>query len=186
VNRLVVLSGPSGVGKGTVVAELRRRLPQLWLSTSVTTRPARPGETRGVDYVFVSPQDYRQMVADGVLLEHDEHFGHGYGTPRAPVEQALADGRPALLEIDVNGALQVRERLGEQAMLVMLVPPSLPELERRLAGRATEDATALATRLARVHNELAAAEVFDRTIVNADVREAAGELLSLFEITGEL
>jgi guanylate kinase len=177
--RLVVLSGPSGVGKGTVLEEVRRQLPELWTSVSVTTREPRPGETDGVHYWFVDRPTYDQLVADGALLEHDEHFGAGYGTPRAPVERALAEGRPAVLEIDYKGARQVRDALGELAQLVMLVPPDVEELVRRITTRGTEDPADVARRLARVQEELAAAADYDRTITNVSVREAAGELLDL-------
>lgn len=179
MSRLLVLAGPSGVGKGTVLAALRRLLPDLWVSVSVTTRAPRPGEVDGEHYVFVSRERYDRMVAGGELLEHDEHFAAGYGTPLAPVEQALAEGRPAVLEIDFHGARQVRRALGERALLVMLLPPDLDELERRLLGRGTEDPASAARRLERARAELAAADEFDVVITNVDVEESARLLLPL-------
>jgi guanylate kinase len=181
LTRLLVLAGPSGVGKGTVVAALRELLPALWLSVSVTTRAPRPGEVDGEHYLFIDHATYAHMVADDALLEHDEHFGAGYGTPRGPVEAALAEGRPALLEIDYEGARQVKAALGERALLVMLVPPSVEELERRLRDRGTEDATAVEGRLDRARAELAAQHEFEVVLENADVGKTAHRLLSLVQ-----
>ena len=178
--RLVVLVGPSGVGKGTVIRAARALLPTLWVSLSATTRAPRPGEAEGVAYQFVTPAEFERMVADGELLEHHAHFSASYGTPREPVETRLAAGVPSALEIDLHGARQVREALGEKAYLVFLAPPSAAELERRLTARATEDAGALAARLDRAREELAAMGEFDAVIVNDDVAKAARELVSLW------
>lgn len=176
--RLTVLSGPSGVGKGTVVRWLRRHHPDVWLSVSVTTRAPRPGETDGVEYRFVDPPGFEALRAGGQLLEWAEYAGHRYGTPRVPVEERLAAGRPALLEIDLQGARQVRASMPD-ALLVFLAPPSQEELVRRLTGRGTEDADAHRRRLAAAAAELAAAAEFDAVVVNSDVPTAAGRLLAL-------
>ncbi len=179
--RLTVLSGPSGVGKGTVVAHIRRHHPQVWLSVSVTTRPPRPGETDGVEYHFIDDAEFDRLVAGGKLLEHATYAGHRYGTPRAAVERKLAAGAPALLEIDLQGARQVRRRL-PHALLVFLAPPSWEELARRLVGRGTEDADVVRRRLHASRLELAAEGEFDEVIVNSTVPEAAQRLVTLMAI----
>jgi guanylate kinase len=173
-----VLSGPSGVGKGSVVQVLRRRHPDVWLSVSVTTRAPRPGEREGVEYVFVDQAEFDRMVAAGELLEHDAHMGASYGTPRGPVERQLATGGPVLLEIDLQGARQVRARMPD-AQLVFLAPPSFDELARRLVGRGTEDDAAVRARLDRARTELAAEDEFDVVIVNDDLEAAADRLVAL-------
>lgn len=174
--RLTVLSGPSGVGKGSVVAALKDRHPQVWVSVSVTTRPPRPEETDGVQYHFLDRAAYDELVATGRLLEHAEFAGNGYGTPAAPVAQRLAAGLPALLEIELQGARQVRRAM-PAARLVFLAPPSWAELERRLAGRATEHSEAVRRRLERARVEMAAGTEFDAVIVNDTVERAAEELV---------
>ena len=181
-HRLTVVSGPSGVGKSSVVGELRKLEPDIYFSVSVTTRAPRPGEVDGAHYHFVDRVEFDAMVADGRLLEWAEFAGNYYGTPREPVEKALAEGRPAILEIELQGARQVRVAMPE-ARLVMLMPPSWEELVGRLTGRGTESEAAVQARLAEAERELAAAGEFDERLVNADVREAAEHLLSL--ITGE-
>ncbi|MEP7021908.1 MAG: guanylate kinase [Pseudonocardiales bacterium] len=180
VARLTVLSGPSGVGKGTVVAKVRELYPHVWVSVSCTTRPPRPGEREGVQYRFVSRTEFARMVEAGELLEHAQFAGHLYGTPKAPVLQHLAAGTPSLLEIELQGARQVRASLPE-ANLVFLTPPSWAELERRLAGRGTEPADVIAARLARAKVELAAESEFDEVIVNDDVGRAAAQLVGSIE-----
>lgn len=177
--RLTVLAGPTAVGKGTVSADLRQRFPQIWLSVSATTRPPRPGEIDGVHYLFVSAEEFADMVARGDLLEHAVvHGRHHYGTPRAPVEQRLRQGQPALLEIDLQGARQVRTTM-PQARFVFLAPPSWEELVRRLVGRGTEDEDERNRRLATARIEMAAQAEFDHTIINDDVARATDELVAL-------
>lgn len=176
--RLTVLSGPSGVGKGTVVAALRRRHPGIWVSVSVTTRAPRPGEVDAEHYHFVDDRRFSELVDAGELLEYATFGGHRYGTPRAPVMNQLAAGRPALLEIDLQGARQVRKSMPD-ARLVFLAPPSWEELIRRLTGRATEPAHVVAERLALAQGELASVDEFDRTLINHDVDSAADELVDL-------
>ena len=178
--RLTVLSGPSGVGKGTVVEAVRRRHPQVWVSVSATTRPPRPGEVDGVHYRFVSRAQYDAMIAAGELLEHAEFAGNGYGTPLAPLRARRDAGVPTLLEIELQGARQVRVA-DRDAQLVFLVPPSWAELEHRLRARATESDERIAARLAQARVEMAAASEFDVRIVNDDVERAAAELVSLIE-----
>jgi guanylate kinase len=177
-SRLTVLSGPSGVGKGSVVAEIRRRYPEVWLSVSATTRAPRPGEVDGVQYHFVTRAEFEQMAADGRMLEWAEYAGNLYGTPRGPVEERLAAGRPALLEIELQGARQVRRAMPE-AHLVFLAPPSREELARRLVGRGTEDEAAIAERLGVAEVEMAAACEFDVVLVNDTIEHAAEELVRL-------
>lgn len=173
--RLVVLSGPSGVGKSTVVDWVRRREPRLWVSVSATTRPPRAGDVEGETYFFVSRDRFAAMAEAGELLEWAEFAGHLYGTPRGPVEQRLAAGTPVLLEIELQGARQVRAAVPD-ALLVFLAPPSWDELVRRLVGRGTEEPDVVERRLAAARVELAAEPEFDRTVVNSSV-EAAGEAL---------
>lgn len=178
-HRLVVLAGPTAVGKGTVAAYIREHFPEVWLSVSATTRVPRPGEREGVHYHFVDDTEFKRMREAGELLESAVVHGRAsYGTPRKPVEQALAEGRMALLEIDLQGARQVREAMPE-AFFVFLAPPSWDELVRRLVGRGTEDAEEREARLATARRELEAAEEFDVTIVNDEVRHAAEQLVSL-------
>lgn len=179
-NRLTVLSGPSGVGKGTVVAKVRELYPHIWVSVSWTTRAPRPGETDGVEYHFVTRDEFGRMVESGELLEYDEHFGNIYGTPREPVLRHLAAGVPTLLEIDLEGSRQVRAAMPD-AQLVFLAPPDREELERRLGGRGTESSDVMAHRLHRAELEMAAAREFDAVIVNDDVGRAAAELVALIE-----
>jgi guanylate kinase len=176
--RLTVLSGPSGVGKSTVAARLRSRCPWIWQSVSVTTRPPRPGEMEGREYFFVSRPEFEAMAARGELLEYAEFAGNLYGTPRGPVQLRLHQGAPALLEIDVAGARQVRDAVPD-ALLIFLAPPSWDELERRLTGRNTESAEVVSRRLEAARAELAAAGEFDITLVNTSVEYVCGQLVAL-------
>jgi guanylate kinase len=179
-SRLTVLSGPSGVGKGTVVAAVRQLYPHVWVSVSATTRHPRPGERNGVEYRFVTREQFEQMIDSDELLEWAEFAGNLYGTPRAPVLERLAAGVPTLLEIELQGARQVRARMPD-AQLVFLEPPSWPELERRLIGRGSETPEVIATRLDRARIEMDSREDFDARVVNDDVDHAAAELVGLIE-----
>ncbi|HVV76922.1 MAG TPA: guanylate kinase [Mycobacteriales bacterium] len=178
--RLTVLSGPAGVGKSSVVAALRDIAPHVWVSVSATTRRQRPGEVEGASYNFVSVAEFEAMRQRGELLESATYAGNHYGTPRRAVEERLAAGIPVLLEIELQGARQVRT-LDPNALLVFLAPPSWEELERRLRGRGTEDPAVIERRLARAKVELAAEGEFDALIVNTSVDEAAAHLAALIE-----
>jgi len=166
------------VGKGTVVIGLRKRRPDIWLSVSVTTRSPRPGEVDGREYHFVSDADFDRMVADGELLEWAAFAGYRYGTPREPVVRHLAAGVPALLEIDIEGARQVRQAVPD-ALLVFLAPPSWDELVRRLSGRGTEPPEVIARRLELAAEEIEAGKEFDITLVNTSVEDVCGQLVTL-------
>ena len=176
--RLSVLSGPSGVGKGTVVARIRSDYPDIWVSVSCTTRVPRPGERDGVEYYFVTREQFLALAEAGDLLEYAEFAGNLYGTPRTPVERRLAGGQLTLLEIDLQGARQVRAAMPD-ARLVFLAPPSWAELERRLTRRGTETGAAVAVRLEQARVELAAENEFDTVVINDDVDRAAAELAAL-------
>lgn len=177
--RVTVVSGPTAVGKGTLVDALRRRHPDVWLSISATTRPQRPGEVDGVHYHFLSEEEFDDLVAgDGLLEWAAVHGTHRYGTLRRPVVAALAEGKCVLLEIDLQGARQIRRTLPE-ARFVFIAPPSWDELVRRLVGRGTESAAQRERRLATAQLELDARAEFDHVVVNADVEDAVSELVGL-------
>lgn len=175
----MVLAGPTAVGKGTVAAHVREHHDDVWLSVSATTRPPRPGEIHGEHYFFVDDAEFDRLEREGQLLEWATVHGRArYGTPRGPVEDSLAAGRPTMLEIDLQGARQVREAMPE-ALFVFLAPPSWDELVHRLVGRGTESEEERTRRLETARTELAAVDEFDVTIVNDDVARAAEELVSL-------
>lgn len=176
--RLVVLAGPTAVGKGTVAQHVREHYPEIRHSVSWTTRSPRPGEVDGVHYRFVSDAEFDAGLADDAFLEWARvHNSHRYGTPRSGVEETLATGHSVLLEIDLQGARQVRERMPE-AMLIFLAPPTWDELVRRLVGRGTEDAAERERRLETARIELGAQDEFDAVVVNHDVAAAAAEVVA--------
>lgn len=182
-SRLVVLAGPTAVGKGTVSTYIRDNYPNVVLSVSATTRKPRPGEVHGVNYYFVTDAEFDAMEASGQMLETATvHNAFRYGTPRAPIEEAIAQGTSILLEIDLQGARAVKQAM-PSAVLVFLLPPSWEELVRRLIGRGTEDAAEQARRLETAKVELAAQDEFDYRIVNRDVSQAAQEVVDLMSIT---
>lgn len=177
---VVVLSGPSAVGKSTVVRCLRDQIPDLHFSVSVTTRAPRPGEVDGIDYTFVSAAEFDRLIEAGELLEWAEIHGglHRSGTPAAPVRSALAAGVPMLIEVDLAGARAVKATMPEVTS-VFLAPPSWAALEQRLTGRGTESAEVQARRLATAREELAAQDDFDVVVVNSQLESACAELVSL-------
>lgn len=178
-SRLTVLAGPTAVGKGTVSTYIRDNYPEVWLSVSATTRPPRPGEVDGVHYFFVSPERFDELVATGQMLEWAVVHGvNRYGTIRSTVEQAMAEGKSVLLEIDLQGARQVKESMPE-ANFVFLAPPSWDEMVRRLVGRGTETPDEQRRRLETAKLELAAEPEFNFTVINDEVKRAADELVSL-------
>ena len=180
--RLTVLSGPTAVGKGTVVTRLSQQHPEIFVSVSVTTRPPRPGEVDGVHYHFVSDAEFDALIADGALLEWAIVHGlYRYGTPRDPVMRALDEGRPALLEIDLQGARQVKANCPD-ARFVFLAPPSWEELVRRLVGRGTESVVQQQRRLETARAELAAQTEFDHVVVNREIGQAAEDLVALVRL----
>lgn len=182
-SRLLVLAGPTAVGKGTVAAHIRENHPEIHLSVSATTRPPRPGEVDGVHYFFVDDAEFDRLIAEDALLEHAVvHNRSRYGTPRAPIDQALSEGKTVLLEIDLQGARQVRAA-EPSATLIFLLPPSWDELVHRLVGRGTENEEERARRLRTAKVELAAQSEFDYRIVNEDVATAAREVVELSEAT---
>lgn len=182
--RLTVITGPSGVGKGTLVAELLRRHPAIWLSVSATTRPPRSGEEEGSSYFFLSRERFEQLVQEGGFLEWAEFAGNLYGTPRRPVEERLAAGRSVLLEIELEGARRVRQTFPTGYQL-FIKPPSLEELERRIRGRGTDSEEAIRRRLQRARVELAAEGEFDAVLVNGDLEAAVAELEAALGLAAE-
>ena len=177
--KLMVLSGPSGVGKGTIVQRVLQARPNCALSVSCTTRPPREGEKDGVNYFFLTREKFEEMIKDGGFLEYSEHFSNFYGTPRFFVEQKLKEG-DVILEIEVDGALNVKKAYKE-AILVMIAPPDRQTLVKRLRGRGTEDEETIAKRIARADYELSKASYYDYTIINDDLDEAVGEVVQILE-----
>lgn len=176
--RLTVLSGPSAVGKSTVIEAIRRHNPEVWLSISVTTRRPRPGEVHGREYYFVAEPEFKEMAAAGELLEWARYAGNFYGTPRGPVAERLEAGIASLLEVDVVGARQVRAAV-PGALLVFLAPPSWDELVRRLTGRGTESSDVIGQRLEAAKEELQAENEFDITLINTSVKDVCAQLVAL-------
>lgn len=184
--RLFVISGPSGAGKGTLLAELRKQRPDLGLTVSATTRSPRPGEVDGTSYYFLSDEEFRSRIAAGEFVEWAEVHGHLYGTLVSEVKRLLAKGHSLVLEIDVQGALNVR-KVYPDAVLIFIEPPSLQALEERLRGRGTEDETSIELRLKNARHEMELADQYDARIVNDTVDRAAQELGSVmrrFEMDG--
>ncbi len=171
IGKLIVLTGPSGVGKGTLLRSLLQRHPDLYLSISVTTRSPRPGEVNGQHYYFVSRSEFERMVAQGELLEWAEFAGNYYGTPRAQVEERVQRGEWVILEIELQGARQIRQTFPE-ALRIFILPPSLPELEFRIRNRGQDTEDAIARRLQRAQEEIDAANEFDIQIINDDFDKA--------------
>lgn len=181
MTRLTVIAGPTAVGKGTVVRYILEHNPEILLSVSVTTRKPRVGEIDGVHYYFVSNERFDQMIADDELLEYAVvHQTNRYGTPRRPVDEALAAGKQMILEIDIQGAQQVKESMPE-ANLIFIAPPSLEELNRRLLGRGTESAEEIAIRLETAAVEMGSQGLFDHVVINDEVAECAAEVLDLMK-----
>jgi guanylate kinase len=173
--QLIVITGPSGVGKGTLVRQLLERHPNLHLSVSATTRPPRAGEIDGKDYFFVSQTTFAQMIQDDELLEWAEFAGNCYGTPRLAVEESLAQGISVLLEIEIEGAKQIKQTF-PKAFRIFILPPSFDELEHRLRQRGTESEASILRRLAKAKAEIALGEEFDRKIVNDNLETALAAL----------
>jgi len=182
--RLFVVSGPSGAGKGTVVAGALKHRPDVFLSVSATTRPARRGEIDGVNYHFVSERDFIAGRDRGEFLETAEVYGNYYGTPRAPVEAALREGRDVVLELDIQGALAVKRALPE-SVLVFIEPPSLEELFSRLRGRRTEDADALRRRVQAAYDEVREKGAYDHIVVNDRVEDAIAQVIRIMNAPQE-
>jgi guanylate kinase len=178
--RLFVLAGPSGAGKGTIIARALRTASRVVPSVSVTTRPPRPAERDGVHYRFISEEDFRSLAEQGELLEWAEVHGHLYGTPRGPVATALDEGRDVLLELDVRGAAQVKEAIPE-AVLIFVEPPSFEDLVTRLEARGTEDPARQAQRIEAAYEEIKAKGTFDHVIVNDDPETAASSLVRILD-----
>jgi guanylate kinase len=178
VARVFVITGPSGVGKGTLIRTLRERVPELELSVSATTRPPRPGEQDGVDYHFLTDADFERRVEAGEFVEHATYSGRRYGTLRAELERRLRAGHPVVLEIEVQGARQVRRTMPE-ALQVFIAPPSRDALRTRLVGRGTDDADQVQARLETADGELAAQDEFARVVVNDRLDDAVDELTAI-------
>ncbi len=172
---LIVLSGPSGCGKGTVIRELMQDHPTLFYSVSATTRQPRPGEENGVDYHFLTTERFEELIASDGMLEHANYCGNYYGTPRAAVEEQCKAGKDVILEIEVQGAMQIRQKCPD-AVFLFILPPSMEELARRLTDRQTEDMQTVQKRLAKAKDEMALAGNYDYIVVNDVVSETAAQI----------
>ena len=180
-SRLLVLTGPSGVGKGTVLQALLARYPQVWLSVSATTRDPRPGERHGENYFFMDRSSFMEQVERGEFLEWAEFAGHAYGTPAGPIRSRLRAGQTVVLEIEVEGARQVRRRL-PTAVQVFLRPPSMAALEERIRGRGSDSEDSIAKRIARAREELARATEFDHVVLNGDLKQAIADVDAILQV----
>ena len=176
--KLIVISGPSGVGKSTVVNRVMARTPNLHFSVSATTRPQRPGEIDGKNYFFVTRETFQQMIREGTLLEYAEYVGNYYGTPEAPIDAALQEGRDILLDIEVQGALNVKRRRPD-AVLIFMLAPSFQEIEKRLNGRGDTAPDLIKGRLAQARWEYTQADQYDYLVVNDDVDKAVEEICAI-------
>jgi len=178
--RLIILSGPSGSGKGTVLAQVFARMQQLRLSVSATTRDPRPGEVHGQHYFFISHDDFRARIAAGDMLEYAEYCGNFYGTPLSAVEQMLDEGSDVILEIEVQGAFQVKAKRPD-ALMIFIAPPSMEELRRRLVGRGTETQEKVESRLQMAAGEMLHAPEYDYIVINDEVEKAADRLCAVLQ-----
>ena len=176
--KLIVVSGPSGVGKSTVLKRVMERTPNLHFSVSATTRPMRPGEVDGLNYYFVSRARFEELIANDALLEYAEYVGNYYGTPEAPLDEALAEGRDILLDIEVQGALNVKRRRPD-AVLIFMLAPSFQDIEKRLTGRGDTAPDLVRGRLERARWEYTQAANYDYLVINDDVDKAAKEIISI-------
>ena len=176
--RLFIVSGPSGSGKDTVLAEVFKSRPELSFSISAITRPMRSGEHEGDKYHFISREEFERMISENALLEHNVFVGNYYGTPREPVERCIASGGDMIVEVDVNGAAQIRSKVSE-AVSIFIMPPSLEVLRERLSGRGTESAEQVEKRLQSAVGEIARAGEYDYIVVNEQLGEAVSEVLTV-------
>ena len=179
VGKVFVITGPSGVGKGTLIERLLERIPELELSISATTREPRPGEVDGRDYHFLSPEEFRRRLEAGDFLEHASYSGNHYGTLRSEVERRVESCHSVVLEIEVQGARQIRDELGDDAVLIFIAPPAEAALRERLESRATDSSEAIEQRLRTAEVELAARSEFPLEVVNDELQNAASELEGL-------
>ncbi len=177
---IVSLSGPSGVGKGTILSKVREHLPESRSSVSVTTRSPREGEEEGVAYFFRTKDQFKKMLSDGEIIEYDEYVGNFYGTPAGPLKEMSASGSDVLLDLTIAGSLALKEKF-EEAVTIFILPPSYEELESRLKGRGTETEDVVARRLAEAKGEILRANEFDYVVVNDDIDEAARKVEAIIE-----